>query len=399
MPGPAHRVWIDTDPACGAGPRVDPDDCLAIAYLALHGGTEIAGLSTVFGNASAQVTERTARRLADLLARQEGAPIEVHRGATEPTGTDGPRPTAASDALIEALSAGSLTILALGPLTNLAAALEDNPGLHGNVERIVAVMGRRPGHIFHPAEGNDAGALFGHGPFFRDFNVVKDVKAVDAVIGMDLPLVLIPYEAASRVEIDGADLDRIASTGPAGRWIAQRARPWLEYWNTDIGRPGFYPFDLLAAVFVTDPDRFACAETALRIGRDDEVIFPFNLMQALLVEPREHAAVSADPVDRLYCHGYEQRIGIVSIASRDPQNPDARSVRSQQRIPAPRTVPIGPGSTRPRADRPRFPDPSSGVVRDVRRHRGRRHGKRGARGRRGDWRGLPGCPWPRPLPA
>lgn len=33
LPDAPGRIWVDTDPACGEGPRVDPDDCLAIWYL------------------------------------------------------------------------------------------------------------------------------------------------------------------------------------------------------------------------------------------------------------------------------------------------------------------------------------------------------------------------------
>jgi hypothetical protein len=61
-------------------------------------------------------------------------------------------------------------VVALGPLTNLAAVLDARPELRSRVARVVAVMGRRPGHVFHPAEGAGGGLLFGHGPVFRDFN-------------------------------------------------------------------------------------------------------------------------------------------------------------------------------------------------------------------------------------
>ena len=42
------------------------------------------------------------------------------------------------------------------------------------VVRLVSVMGRRPGHIFHPSEGEGDGILFGHGPVFRDLNFDLD---------------------------------------------------------------------------------------------------------------------------------------------------------------------------------------------------------------------------------
>jgi purine nucleosidase len=315
MPEPARRVWIDADAACGAGPRVDPDDCLAIEYLARHDDLEIAGLSTVFGNAPLEVTDSIARELAAILSLHGGAPVPVHRGAAEPVRAGTTPPTEAQQALIDELTRGSLTILALGPLTNLAAALGARPDLHANVERIVAVMGRRPGHIFHPAEGSGSGRFLGHGPVFRDFNVAMDGGAVEAIVSTGIPIVLVPYEAAREVEIEGADLDRIAEGGPAGGWVARRARDWLEYWNRDIGRAGFYPFDLVAAYFLTEPERFACADVRLEVRRDRTVLFPFSRMPALLIEPGEPSADSAGPI-YLYCHSIRDATGGPSAAAR-----------------------------------------------------------------------------------
>lgn len=53
----AARVWIDADAACGTGKRRDPDDCLALLSLTRAGHIDIAGISTVFGNAP--VSKRT----------------------------------------------------------------------------------------------------------------------------------------------------------------------------------------------------------------------------------------------------------------------------------------------------------------------------------------------------
>jgi len=57
------RVWIDADAACGSGERRDPDDCLALLSLASAGQVDIAGISTVFGNAPVDVTDQVMRAL------------------------------------------------------------------------------------------------------------------------------------------------------------------------------------------------------------------------------------------------------------------------------------------------------------------------------------------------
>jgi hypothetical protein len=110
-----------------------------------------------------------------------------------------------------------------------------------NVARLVAVMGRRPGHLFHPAEGRGNGILFGHGPVFRDFNFDKDRAAASEIVAMNLPITLIPYEGARSVRLAAADLAKLETAGGAAAWVAQHAPPkfmsplWIE--KSEIFRP------------------------------------------------------------------------------------------------------------------------------------------------------------------
>jgi purine nucleosidase len=216
------RVRIDTDAACGQGRTTDPDDCLAILLLARTPGVEIASVSTVFGNASLDSTDRTTRALVAMLGRENlGAPPPVYRGSAGPVGADDPAaPAPAHAALREALAEGPLTLLALGPLTNLAAALQDRPDLRPNVAQLVAVTGRRPGQLFHPAEGAGGGILFGHGPVFRDLNFDLDRAAASSVLAMRPPTTLVPYDAGRRLGLTGADLDHLEARGAAAAWVA-----------------------------------------------------------------------------------------------------------------------------------------------------------------------------------
>ena len=253
------RLWIDTDAACGHTARTDPDDCFALALLA-RSEAQLAGVSVVEGNAPRETVEATVRVLGF-------APSTDLRGALEH---------------------GPLTIVALGPLTNVAAVLAEHPELRNNVARLVAVMGRRPGHIFHPAEGAGRGMLLGHGPVFRDFNFALDPDAARQVLALGVPISLVPYDAARSVELTAADLDALAASIP---WVVQRATGWLEYWRTAVGRSGFLPFDLLAAAYVLEPSLLRCTAVRAWVGADDTLL---GAPQALLIEPSEHGAV-------LYC--------------------------------------------------------------------------------------------------
>jgi purine nucleosidase len=289
--GPAvmmpKRIWIDTDAACGHGRTTDPDDCFAILLLtqaAQADGVEIVGISTVHGNAPLSVVDRTTRELMTTLETDGGEVPPVYRGAAVPEGEGGAvAPEPAVTALRAALADGPLTLVSLGPLTNVAAALRDRPDLQANVERLIAVMGRRPGHLFHPAEGAGGGILFGHGPVFRDFNFDKDRTAAALVLGMRLPTTLVPYDAARNVSLTDSDLARMEAQGGAAAWVASRAHGWLDFWKEDIGRDGFYPFDLLAGVYVVEPRLLDCAKARAWVGEDQKLWSWLYSPDALLV--------------------------------------------------------------------------------------------------------------------
>ena len=289
------RIWIDTDAACGAMGRIDPDDCFAIAWLVAQGG-DISGVSTSFGNAPGHVV---ADRLAALFAQldRDGlSPPPMFVGYGAPA-TDGMPPPPGIAALQSSLEERPLTILALGPLTNVAAALNNRPDLQRNVTRIVSVMGHQPGHLFHPTEGNGRGALFGHGPIFRDLNVSVDPEATRRILEMSLPMTLVPYDAARSVLIDRADLDALVRQGPWGEWLVQSSQDWLDFWNDVVGLSGFYPFDWVAAAYLVEPGLFACALVTARMTR--QWVFWLLPRDSLVVEPGHPENPSHTRV--LYC--------------------------------------------------------------------------------------------------
>ena len=270
------RVWIDTDAACN-GVKADPDDCFAMLVLMYSSDVEIVGISTVFGNAPRSVVDRTTR---DLVGRIPGrSDILVHSGSS--TALEAERTTSiepAHAALERALERGPLTIVSLGPLTNVAATLRRRPDLADNIGLLVSVMGRRPGHVFHPAEGRSSSGIFlGHGPIFRDFNFSKDRTSASIVLGLAERISLTPYAAAREVMVTRRDLARMRGGPRSAAWLAERAGPWLDYWERDIGLPGFYPFDALAALYVLHPQQFNCAKAFAWIAEDDRLPMPWRV--------------------------------------------------------------------------------------------------------------------------
>lgn len=122
---------------------------------------------------------------------------------------------------------------------------------------------------------------------------------------MSIPLVLVPYDAARHVELTAADLARLRSRGGAQAWVAERASGWLDHWYHDIGRSGFYPFDLLAASFALRPDLHRCASVSVRVGTDSTVWPPFRTQHALLAAPHPKSTSSTTLAEgpAVYCPG------------------------------------------------------------------------------------------------
>lgn len=306
---PIGRIWIDTDAACGAGPRTDPDDCFAIYFLVSR-RFDIVGISTSFGNASGETVAKTVATLTALMREDGLSTPPVFTGHPKPVGSS-KHDTPGVTALRAALEEGPLTILALGPLTNIAAALDGQNDLQANVQRIVAIMGRQKGHFFHPSEGRGNGALFGHGPIFRDLNVSVDPAAVRAVVEMNLPTTLIPYDAGRGTMITGADLDLLAGQGKSAAWLATVARGWLEFWQSDVGVAGFSPFDWVAAAYLADQRHFDCALTSVRLVR--EWAFWLLPRRSLLVaKPAPEESGRTAPV--LYCPKTAPRLHGVMVS-------------------------------------------------------------------------------------
>jgi inosine-uridine nucleoside N-ribohydrolase len=248
---PPRPVWIDTDPAVGQ-PGADVDDGFAILQALGSPELRIVGLSTVFGNTSRPAADRIA---AELLALAGAGELPVHSGADNAAQLG--RPTAASHALCAALEREPLTVLALGPLTNLATVLATRPELAARITQLVFVGGRRPAQRF---------TIAGQGPL-PDFNVESDPAACERILATEIPLLLAGFEVATHATITGEHLDRLTHGPPAARWLAERSRDWLAWWAEQLDHDGFHPFDTLAVAAVAAPELIELAPAAATIMR------------------------------------------------------------------------------------------------------------------------------------
>ena len=247
---PAPRaVWLDVDPAVMPGGH-EPDDGVAMVQAFHSPELRVAGVSVVFGNAPVERGYPIAREIA---ARYGPPGLGVHRGSAEPSVGSTP----ASRALIAALEEGPLTVLALGPATNVAAALRERPDLAGRIEAVILVIGRRP---------HEPLTFPGGGPNLLDFNFELDPEAAEVVLRSGVRVVLAPFELAAQLPIPGADWAELWDT-PFGEFFRRPIEDYLDWFGEHYGRRATYPFDSFAVSWLVSPDLLDCDRTTVVIRK------------------------------------------------------------------------------------------------------------------------------------
>lgn len=196
-----RRLIIDTDPGL--------DDAVAILLaLAAADELEVLGIVAVAGNLPLSQTERNARRICELAERPD---VPVYAGCARPmlrplataervhaeTSRDQlllPDPTMVPQAqhgvdfLIETLRSadpGTITLCALGPLTNIAMALVKAPEIAGQIHELVLMGG--------------AGFELGNVTPAAEFNIHVDPHAAAIVINSGIPITMIPLDVTHQV--------------------------------------------------------------------------------------------------------------------------------------------------------------------------------------------------------
>jgi pyrimidine-specific ribonucleoside hydrolase len=255
-------IIIDTD----AG----SDDVLAIAFLLSHPSVHIDAITIANGLAHVDAGARNLARLVELSGRRNipvfaGSPTPL-KGSAEfprewrkisddlpgvalPAISRQPARKNAGDYLVEYLKDQKhrVRILALGPLTNLAEALQREPSVARSIQEIV-IMG---GAMQVPGNLGD-GSLFQTNNKTAEWNIFVDPLAARIVFRSHIPVLLIPLDATNKVPIDLAFLREFQThaVSPLGRVAAQV----LETDREMIQGNFFYAWDPLAAVALLHPE-------------------------------------------------------------------------------------------------------------------------------------------------
>jgi purine nucleosidase len=247
------QLLIDTDPGV--------DDALAI--LMAHAHADMVGLSVAAGNVGLDHTVRNARTLIDLLgvrtpvfagcatalvrAPEEDAAF-VHGqdgfgdiGFPEPAAPLSDEPAALALLRLTRERPGELTLVALGPLTNLALALRLDPTLPQRVARLVIMGGAVTGH------GNT-------GKVPAEFNIGFDPEAAHVVFEAFPSFDLVDWEATLRHAFDDAEFDGWLAAGDRRADFFRKIVAAARGYNAKHDRSGVIAADALAMAVALDPD-------------------------------------------------------------------------------------------------------------------------------------------------
>lgn len=314
-------IFIDTDTGV--------DDAVAVAWLIEQRRAQVVGLTTVFGNTS---NTNAARNLLTLFAAA-GRTYPVTIGAAAPlslpaTGTGalvhGPDglwfaqqplpietlPTDAPAALAAAARATpGLTIIALGPLTNIALAVQQYPADLAGV-RVVALGGAQVGGNRTPV---------------AEFNIHADPHALAVVLQSDVNLELVTLDAFDQVTVDPQRFPQQLARrgGPVGALLAAALGPYFQVQLangvTEVSIP-----DAAAAIYALQPATATATSALVRVGVSDDftrgqtvIATTVNDRVSLIAGDAELSALAAQAFST---PGFDLGAALFAIASREPDN-------------------------------------------------------------------------------
>jgi purine nucleosidase len=224
-----RRILLDTDLAMGA-PGSDIDDGFALALALAEPGIQVDVVTTVGGNSDVETSTRLTH---DLLARLGRDDVPVHRGAGQPIASrwrragseaaeqemPGSRSQTAVDELVRRVMAepGELTVVAIGPLTNVALACLAEPGFARAVREIVVMGGVYLEHT------NVLGMP-------GEYNFWCDPDAAQAVLSSGASIRLVGLDVTNQVRLSHQDTAAMAAVSQAGKTFAPFAAECADEW-------------------------------------------------------------------------------------------------------------------------------------------------------------------------
>jgi inosine-uridine nucleoside N-ribohydrolase len=256
----ARKVIIDCDPGI--------DDAVALAMALFDPRLEVLAVTAVAGNVSADLATRNVQALVEQLDPPKYPRLGAATPSETASGTDA-RHIHGEDGLGNAGFACStlirqhpsekiiadeiraapneVTVLCLGPYTNLARAFQRDPSLLEMVGQVVLAGGAVNciGNITPTAE----------------FNVYCDPESARAIFKAPITKILVPLDITNRVAFDFGFLNQLPAESSRAGKVMQRILPFLSrVYRQQLGMEQFYLHAVVALVALTNPELFETVE-------------------------------------------------------------------------------------------------------------------------------------------
>ena len=295
-----RKIIIDTDPG--------QDDAVAILLaLASPEVLEVLGITAVAGNVPLALTQKNARIVCELAGRQD---VPVYAGCDAPlkhslvtaehvhgkTGLDGPQlddPTMplsdghAVDFIIETLRAeasDTVTLVPMGPLTNIAQAFQTAPDIVGKVREIVLMGGAyfEVGNITPAAE----------------FNIYVDPEAAEIVFKSAVPLVVMPLDVTHKAL---TTRPRVEAFRQMGTRVGEMVAAWTDFFERfdkeKYGSEGAPLHDPCTIAYLLQPDLFTGRKINVEIETTSELTRGMTVADWWRVTDRDANAMFMGDID------------------------------------------------------------------------------------------------------
>lgn len=292
------KIWFDTDIMIGNPDRAprEVDDAITLMMTLKHQDkVEMVGISLItYVDYAYGITEKMLKWYAPNLK------IPIYKGSN--TCTDLGVENDATKALTAALKKEKLTILALGPATNVATVLKNHPELASQIEEIVFCAGRTPDYHFRP--GLEKVTV-------SDYNFEKDVESFRVLLDSGVKVVLSGFECSVYLFLGKTDYEFLNNNFEGDKWVYDFLRPWSKRHLALFGNDGFIPFDVTPLGYLTHPQYFKYYENIPVdiITRPNDATIPAN-------RPKEKAflEVSTDSKSKWKCtYAYKTLPGFEEI--------------------------------------------------------------------------------------
>ncbi len=262
-----RKIIIDTDPGV--------DDAMAI-FLALRSPElDVIGLTTIFGNQHTALSTTNALRLLEIAGRSD---IPVAHGAEKPLVREyrGPVPfihgddgqgnvhlsPASSKAVLQPATAfivdqvmhapGEVTLVPIGPLTNIALALHLEPRIAQNVREVVLMGGNAlvPGNATPAAEAN----------------IHNDPEAAEIVFGANWKVTMVGLDVTHETVISRDQITQLgAAQNPLAQHISRISKLYQQFVESSSNMRGYYIHDPSAIAYLIDPNIFGTHQWPVRV--------------------------------------------------------------------------------------------------------------------------------------